>query len=95
MATVTTWDSRPYEQAKWDYAYYSTALYCFDYAGFGEEFFSASSAELPFRPRKEILGTRGTGTLFDNNGVLEKQTNIGINVDTNNFTVSELLTLPQ
>lgn len=91
MATVSTWDARPYEQAKWDYSYYSAAQRSFDLAGFGEEFFSASSASLPFRARKEIHGDRLVGSLVDVGGVLERQTNIGLQVDTNTFTVDELL----
>lgn len=91
MATVSTWDSRAYEQAKWDYSYYSSAQSAFDYAGFGEEFFSASSASLPFRSRKEIRGDRLVGSLVDNGGVYENLTNVGIQVDTNNFTVDEIL----
>lgn len=93
MATVSTWDSSAYDQAKWDYSYYSSAQRSFDLAGFGEEFYSASSALLPFRPRKVIYGDHFTGSIISSSGVLEHQTNIGIQVDTNSFTVKEVLDL--
>lgn len=92
MATISTWDTRPYDQSKWDYSYYSSALYGFDYAGFGEHFFSAPDALLPFRTRKPIDGTITIGSITEQtSGVFDRQTNTGIRVDTANHTVGTLL----
>lgn len=91
MAMTTTYDSSAYDQAKWDYAFYSAVLYNLNAASFGEQFFSASSASLPFRPRKEVLGTYNTGALTENTGIFEIPRNIGIHVDTVNHTATELL----
>lgn len=92
MAIVTTNSSTGgFNQDKWDYAYYSATLYGFDAAGWGEYNFSASDAVMPFRTRKEVLGTNLVGTISEDNGVFEISTNIGIKVDTNNKTVTNLL----
>ena len=93
LACVTTYDSSAYDQAKWDYAYYSAALYGLDYAGFGEEFFSASSALLPFRPRKDIIGDHQVGSILSSGDNREIQLNVGIHIDTSTHDVSQLLTL--
>lgn len=91
MAMTTTNDSSAFDQDKWDNAYYLAVAYGLDSASWGEEFFSASSASLPFRTRKEVLGTYFTGSLVENSGVFEIQTNIGIHVDTNSHNATELL----
>ena len=91
IATITTNDASAYDQAKWDYSYYSCALYGFDAAGWGEQYFSASSASMPFRTRKSIQGTNVIGNISDASGVFERSTNIGIQVDVNNHTVSDQL----
>ena len=92
MATVTTTDASPYEQAKWDYSYLSAALYDFDLSGWGEEFFSAASSQLPFRPRANINGTSFITAITENpSDVFSRGTNVGIKVDTVNFTVSTIL----
>lgn len=92
MATVTTIDASAYDQAKWDYSYLSAALYEFDLAGWGEEFFSASSASLPFRPRAEINGTSFITAITENpSDVFSRGTNVGIKIDTVNHTVSTIL----
>ena len=92
MATVTTTDASAYDQAKWDYSYLSAALYDFDLAGWGEEFFSASSALLPFRTRADINGTSFITAITENpSDVFSRGTNVGIKVDTVNHTVSTIL----
>lgn len=92
MATVTTTDASPFDQAKWDYSYASASLYAFDAAGWGEEFFSASSASLPFRTRMAIQGTSFITAITENpTDVFSRQTNVGLKVDTVNHTVSTLL----
>lgn len=93
LACVTTYDASAYDQAKWDYAYYSAALYGLDYAGFGEELFSASSALLPYRPRKDILGTKRIGSILSSSNDREVQLNVGISVNTSTHAVDQLLSL--
>ena len=91
MACITTNDASAYDQNKFDYAYYSCALYAFDHCGWGEEYYSASSAQLPFRSRKQILGNKVTGNIVTIGTTYERSTNVGIHVDTTNHTVSEYL----
>jgi hypothetical protein len=92
MAIVTTTDDSPFDQDKWDYAYYSCVLYGFDAAGWGEENFSAVSAKLPWREKKNIKGTKFTTNITeDPSSVFSRQTNVGITVDTINHTVSYIL----
>lgn len=90
MAAVTTIDASAYDQNKMDYAYFSALLYGLDSFGWGEEFYSASSASLPFRPRKEFFGTKHVNSITNNGGVYEINTNIGFVVDTVNHTVDTL-----
>jgi len=61
MATVTTVSTADpgFDQAKYDYAWYSTLLYGFELSGWGELFFSAPDSLLPLRARPE-LGDVGT-----------------------------------
>lgn len=87
MASVTTWDSSPFDQNKMDYAYFASLLNNFDYYGFGEQYFSASSAQLPFRTRKTYHGTDFTSTITMSNGIYSRTTNVGIKLDTTNHTV--------
>jgi hypothetical protein len=92
MATVTTTNTSTFDQDKFDYAYFSTVLYNFDAAGWGEENFSATSASLPFRTRKSFLGTSLTNSISSpSSNVYQRNTNIGILVDTTNHTVGTLL----
>lgn len=91
IAAITTNDSSPYDQNKADYSYYASVANTFNAWGWGEEFFSASSASLPFRPRPPVLGTYFTGAITYVAGVLERQTNIGIHIDTNTHTTNTLL----
>lgn len=92
MAVVTTSDGSTFDQDKWDYAYYSCVLYGFDAAGWGEDGFSAASASLPWREKKNILGTKFLSSINeDPTSVFSRQTNVGILVDTVNHTVSHTL----
>ena len=90
IAAVTTSDGT-FDQAKLDYSYYAAAINSFDSYGWGEQFFSAGDAQLPFRTRPQILGTHFTGALVNNSGILERQTNVGIHINTTNHTTSTLL----
>lgn len=91
MAAVTTTDASAFDQAKWDYAYYSAVIDALDAVGWGEQYYSASSALLPFRTRKTIYGTYFRAALSENSGVFERATNVGVLVDTVNHAVNEIL----
>jgi hypothetical protein len=89
MAAIATAGSLPFDQAKWDYAYYSAVADQF-MVGWGEEFYSAASASLPMRSRKMVYGTYFKTALSSSSGVYERNTNVGVLIDTVNHTVSEL-----
>jgi hypothetical protein len=92
MACVTTTTTVVgFSQDKWDNAYYAHSVYGFQASGWGEPGFSASDALLPWRTRLAINGTEFTGSLTKNNGVFERQTNVGIHLDTSAHTISSLL----
>lgn len=91
IAAISTTNSDPFDQAKADYSYYASVLNEFDAWGWGEEFFSASSASLPFRDRAPIIGTYFTGNISSTGGVLERQTNVGIHLNTNTHQVGTQL----
>ena len=91
LAAVTTYDVSPFDQTKADYSYYSAVMDGLDSWGWGEENFSASSSQLPFRTRKEVLGTYFTSGTSNNNSVYERSTNVGILIDTNAHTVDTIL----
>jgi hypothetical protein len=92
MACITTNDGSIYDQNKWDYAYYSAALYNFDAAGWGEQSFSSGDSLLPFRPRKQINGTEFSTPLTETSpGVFSRDTNVGVTVDTVNHTTDTIV----
>ncbi|AYV78852.1 MAG: hypothetical protein Edafosvirus39_5 [Edafosvirus sp.] len=88
MAAVATADASAFDQNKADYSYYAAVLNNFQAWGYGEQYYSASSASMPFRTRKAILGTHFTENVVNSSGIIERTTNIGIHVDTNAHTVS-------
>lgn len=90
---TTTISSIGFDQNKWDNAYYAHAIYNFDASGWGEPLFSAQSAQLPFRQRKDIYGTEFIGNIVTNGSVKSRETNVGIYIDTITRTVSEILFL--
>lgn len=94
MAAVTTTNDQPFEQGKADYSYYSSVLDGLDSWGWGEQFFSASDNLLPFRTRKAVFGTSFDSGISEDNGVFERDTNVGVLVDTNNNTVDYILPRP-
>lgn len=91
MAAVATLGSATFTQNLADYSYYIAALNKFDGWGMGEEYYSASSASLPFRSRTVFYGTKFTSGFTVIDGKLERKTNIGIHVDTNAHTINTLL----
>lgn len=93
MAAVTTTDDAgsAFDQDKADYSYFAAVLNGFDYWGYGEDLFSATSAQLPFRTRKPFHGTRFDGDVTITGNVYERRTNVGISLDTTNHTTDVLL----
>lgn len=91
LAAVTTTDAAPFDQNKADYSYVSAVADGLDSWGWGEQWFSAASALLPWVNRAAIDGTYFTGVLTQTGDVWERQTNIGVHIDTNSHTVSNLL----
>lgn len=91
MAATTTYDASAFDQAKADYSYYSAILDDLDAWSWGEQFFSSSSSQLPFRTRKTIYGTKLTGGIVQNGSIYERDTNVGIHIDTTVHTVDYLL----
>ena len=87
IAAIATTGSIPFDQNKADYSYFASILNKFNYWGWGEEFFSASSGSLPFVTRKPFLGTEFKGDIIVNNGKYQRRTNAGISLDTTNHTV--------
>lgn len=91
IATVTREDGQ-FDQAKFDYAWFSTLLYGFDFMSWGEPGFSAN-AQLPFHARRD-LGKLGdffspevTHSRGGNSGVHSRAVSGGtIRVDTNTHT---------
>jgi hypothetical protein len=93
IAAITTYDNRPYDSNKADFSYNASVLNTFDAWGWGEPYFSAGDSNLPYRDRADIIGTAFTGGIINNSGVLQRQTNVGIKLDTDNHTVGFLLDL--
>lgn len=92
VVTITTNDSNNmFDQNKWDYAYYSTALYSYQACGYGEYLYSAVSALLPFRERKEFIGTNTIGNVQVENNKYKINTNVGVYIDAVNHLVNYLI----
>ncbi len=91
MACITTYDSRPFDQNKADYSYYSAVIYKFDAWGWGEINFSATSVQLPMRQRKDVLGTKFKTNITVIGPVYERQTNVGIQLNTVSHTTNVIL----
>lgn len=93
MACISTSQTSGFFQNKWDYSYFSVVLYQFDAAGYGENLYSKTSNNLPFRQRKEFFGTKIISNGIENptNGIYQIKTNVGILIDTVNYTTSILL----
>ncbi len=91
MAAVATSGSVPFAQNLADYSYFAAVLNGFDAWAWGEQYYSAVSAQLPMRKRSNISGTKFTSPITNVNGIIEHQTNVGIHLDTTSHTVSILL----
>lgn len=91
IGAVTTTDASPFDQAKADYSYLSAVMDELDSWGWGEELFSASSAQLPWITRATVDGTQFTGPLTQNGTKWERPTNVGIQLDTSTNTVDNIL----
>lgn len=91
MAAVATAGNIAFAQNLADYSYFAAVANAFDYWGWGEQYYSASSTSLPFRTRATLYGTAFTNSISNNAGIIQIRTNIGIYVDTNAHTVSTIL----
>jgi hypothetical protein len=91
MAGITTTLTGIYDQAKFDYAYYSGLIYGLDAFGWGEQYYSASSAQLPLRPRAKIYGNAYAGNISVVDGIYSIQTNVGFEINTITQTNDYLL----
>lgn len=94
MAAITTTNDQPFEQGKADYSYYSSVLDGLDAWGWGEQFFSASDNLLPYRTRKAVFGSVFDSVISEDSGLFERDTNVGVLVDTNSHTVDYILPRP-
>jgi len=91
IAAISTYDNSAYDQNKADYSYFAAVLNNFNAWGFGEENYSAISAQLPFRPRKNFHGTNFVSSIIYDGDVLKHYTNVGIQVDTQNHTTNIII----
>jgi hypothetical protein len=91
MACTTTYNNTAFSQSKMDYAYYSCILYNFDAFCWGEFNYSASNNSLPFRTRKVFYGNKFVNNIIEYPAKFNRNTNIGIHIDTVNHTVSSQL----
>jgi hypothetical protein len=91
MACITTYDTSDFDQNKADYSYYSAVIYNFDAWGWGEYNFSATSVQLPWRQRKDVLGTKFKNSMTINTDIYERQTNVGIKINTTTHAVDVIL----
>lgn len=91
IAAIATSGDNPYDPNKAEYSYFASAINRFNAWGWGEFHFSAFDSFLPFRDRPDIIGTAFTGNLTSNNGVFQRQINVGVKIDTNNHTVGYLI----
>lgn len=91
VAVTTTTNNVPFDQNKLNYAYKSYILDDFDSFSWGEYSYGSSTSIVPYRTRPEIYGTKYISGIINNTPIYERQTNIGIHVDTNNHTADKLL----
>ena len=91
MACITTYDTSSFDQDKLDYAYFSCVLDGHQAFGWGEQYFSASSALMPYRTRPTFYGTKHTSSISQNGSIYERSTNVGFHINTSTHTVSILL----
>jgi hypothetical protein len=92
VATITTTLTGLFDQNKFDYAYFSTLLYGFDASGWGEQDYSAITAQLPFRQRKKFYGkTYDPAGIKMQGDIFSIKTNVGFLVNTTTHTVDYLL----
>lgn len=92
MICVATSDNVPFEQNKMDYAYYSTIIYDFDSFCWAEYDLSSDNL-LPFRTRKEFYGNKFINNVIFDDQLYQRQTNVGIQLDTINHTTNIILHL--
>ena len=91
IAAITTSDGSAFDANKAEYSYFASVINNFDAWGWGELFFAAGDGIMPFHDRPDIIGTSFTGAIINNNGILQRQTNVGVKINTNDHTVGYIL----
>jgi len=91
LAAITTTAGATFDQNKYNYAYLTSALNNFDSFGWGEEYYAASSCNIPLRTNPGFGGTAFTTPIITQNGLIERQSNVGIVIDTVNHTAATTL----
>lgn len=91
VAGITTTLTGVFDQNKFDYAYFSAIMYGFDAFGWGEQDFSAITAQLPYRQRKKYFGNLYVSDVENKDGVFVRNTNVGFKVNTVTRTVDYVL----
>ena len=92
MACITTTTtSIGFNQTMWDNAHYAHNVYSFHSSGYGEPYYSASDALLPYRTRPTVYGTQTYGSMVVNGNVYYQRTNMGIWLDVGNRDYSEYI----
>jgi hypothetical protein len=91
MASTTTTASGVFDQAKFDFAYFTTMLWGFRSCSWGEQFYSASSGSLPMRTRKTFYGTEYVSNPQNLGDQFQRTVNIGFRVNFTTHTVDTLL----
>lgn len=93
ITAIATQGAATFDQNQADYSYFAAVLNKFYAWGWGEQYYSASSAQLPFITRKPVIGTKFDGAIVINSNVYERRTNVGIHIDTSAHTVDTLLNI--
>lgn len=71
-------------QSDADYSYLSSVIYGFHAWGYAEYMYSKDSDCLPYINRKKVYGTKFISSHTTVNGIIKRNTNVGIAIDTNN-----------
>jgi len=91
IAAIATSDGSTFDQNQANYSYYASVINEFDAWGWGENSYSATNGSMPFRQRAKVIGTKFINGQINTNGVLERQVNAGIHIDTNTHVVNIIL----
>ena len=77
--TTTNNSSDVFSQKKFDYAYFSAALYGYDAISWGQYLYASNDASAPFRTRpSDDLGNSFTGEIIDSSPTFTRATSTGV-----------------